>query len=210
MKRRTLVLVLAVAAIVVVAVVSLYVLTPPPPTPLTVADGSMSGAVPWNMTTGSNQTALILNFTATTYANQTEGASSTLTLRLYTHTYYDTTGATLSLNVNATVTGNFASNLRPGALRLTANLTGANSSIQSWGGLQFGTNVSFPMQAFGFYSGTGTLSASVSGNHFWYSDYVEINGRPGHNRWVGFRATIEGPFTPSVTVGILLSVIYAA
>ena len=211
MARKTwMLLALAVAVVVVAAVLSVYLLTPPPPILLSVSDGSTTGVVAWNETTGSNQTDLVLNFAATSYANETDGAVSTLTLRLRTWTFYASAGATLSLNINATVSGAFAPNLHPADLELEANLTGANSSLQSWGSSQFGTNVSFPTQSFGFASGSGVLSATISSGHFGYSDYFEVNGRPGHDRFVGFRATVEGPFTPPVSVMILLSVIYAA
>ncbi len=121
----------AVAAVVVVAGVSVYVLTLPPPIPLTVKDGSATGTIEGNLTTiGSNQTDLVLDFLATTYANQTNGLGSTLTLRLHTYSLYDGGCGCLETNVIASVAGSFAANLRPSTLQFVVNQSGPRTDVQ--------------------------------------------------------------------------------
>lgn len=214
MKRTLVLAVLAVAIVVVMAGVVTYLVTRPSAfVDLNVTDGFAVGAIRWNVTTGSNQTDLILDFAATTYANETNGAASILSLRLVTDTLYDSYGGDVVVNIYATVVGIFAPNLHPANLRLEANQSGPNGLLQSWAGQQNGTNVSFdPGQSIGFFNGTGSVSATVVGeaSRFSYSDRFELNGRPGWNRFVGFRATVTGPFTPAVNVGILLKIIDTA
>ncbi len=215
MKRAFVLITFLLAIVLAVAGAITYIVTRPPALiDLKVTDGSTVGAIEGNLTAaGSNQTDLILDFAATTYANETPGAVSTLMLRLHTGTYYDSYGGDVVVEIYAVVVGAFASDLRPASLQLWANQTGGNGSLQSWADRQFGANVSFdPAQSFVVLNGTGTLSAiigSASGNtfRFGYSDYFEVNGRPWFNRFVGFRVTVTGPFAPAVSVGILLKVI---
>ena len=198
-------------------IVTYFVTRPPALVDLTVTGGSAVGAIEGNlMTVGSNQTELVLDFAATTYANETDGAASTFTLQLHTWTLYDTTCGCVVVNVNATVVGAFASDLHPASLQLLANQTGPNGSLQSWADEQYGTNVSFdPGQSIGFYNGSGILSATIVGgagttHHFSYAGFFNARGRPWYNRFVGFRATVTGAFTPAVSVGILLKIVNTA
>ncbi len=175
-----------------------------------MADGSTVGAISGNLTNLSSPYPLFLDFVAMTYANETNGAASTLILRLHTWTFYDGGCGCVEVDVIASAAGAFVSDLHPADLQLWANQTGANGSLQSWPDQQSGINVSFdPGQGFGSYNGSGVLSSTVSsGAHrFSYSDRFEVNGRPWYNRFVGFRATVMGDFTPAVSVGILLSII---
>ncbi len=202
-----------VAAILVVAGVVVYVVTRPPPLiDFKVVDGSKVGEIKGNLTSYGSLAPLALNFAATTYANETNGAASTLTLRLYTWTSFNDICGCVEVDVNATATGVFASDLHPAALQLEANQTGPNGSLQSWADQQYGVNVSFDSgQSFGFYNGTGVLAATVASGayRFSYSDFFNFRGRPWWNRFVGFRATVTGPFVPAVSVGILLEIINA-
>lgn len=207
---------LVIAVVLAGAGVVAYVVTRPPAlTSLKVTDGSAVGAIEGNLTTvGSNQTALVLDFTATTYANETDGAVSILSLRLHTWTFFDSACGCVVANVNATVVGTFASDLHPANLQLAANQTGPNATLQSLGFAQFGTNVSFaPGQSFGVLNGSGTLTATVVGGgpgkgyRFSYADAFFMRAQARYNRFVGFRATVTGSFTPAVDVGILLKII---
>lgn len=203
--------VLLVTVLLVAAGVVTYVVTRPPDLiDLKVVDGSTVGAIEGDLTTvGSNQTPLVLNFVATTYANETNGEASTLTLRLHTWTFFDSGGGDVEVDINATVAGTFAADLHPANLQLFANQTGPNGSLEAWAE-QFGTNVSFdPGQSFGVLNGSGVLSATIVGGayRFSYSDFFKVIGRPWYNRFAGFRVTVTGPFTPAVGVGILLKII---
>lgn len=205
---------LLVAVVLAVAGAVTYIVTRPPVlTPLAVKEGSTVDSIPWNETTGSNQTDLILDFAATTYANETNGAASTLTLRLHTETMFDSGCGCVQINIYAAAVGSLASALHPASLQLSANQTGPNGTLDSWPSEQLGANVSFdPGQYLGFYNGSGVLLAAITGGsgpayRFSYSDRFEFNGRPEYNRFVGFRATVTGPFTPAVSVGILLKIV---
>ncbi len=196
---------------VVVAGVVVYVVTRPPTViNLKVADGSTVGTIQGNLTSYGSLSPLVLNFASTTYGNETNGVASTLTLRLYTVTDFSDLCGCVEVGINATATGVFASDLDPAALQLEANQTGPNGSLDSWADQQFGANVTFdPGQFFGFFNGTGVLYATVVGgaHRFSYSDFFYFHGRPWYNRFVGFRATVTGPFAPAVSVGILLEII---
>lgn len=213
--KRTLVLAatLVAAALVVASIVAYVVTGPPGRIPLQVTDGSTVGAISGNLTDIPSPYPLFLDFTAMTYANETKGVTSTLTLRLHTWTFYNGGCGCVEININATAVGVFASDLHPANLELSANQTGANGTLDTWPSEQSGTNVSFdPGQSFGFYNGSGVLSAAIRGGsgpayRFSYSDRFEVWGRPQYNRFVGFRATVTGPFAVPVSVGILLKII---
>ncbi len=211
MKRVFVLAVLLVAVVLAVAGVVTYIVTRPPTLiDLNVVDGSTVETIQGNLTSYGSLSPLVLNFASTTYANETNGAASTLSLRLHTVTDFSDLCGCVEVGINATATGVFASDLHPAALQLEANQTGPNGSLDSWADRQFGTNVTFdPGQSFGFFNGTGVLYATVVGGayRFSYSDFFYFHGRPWYNRVVGFRATVTGPFAPAVSVGILLKII---
>ena len=202
--------VLLVAILVGVAGVATFIVTrPPAPVNLRVKDGSTVGVIEWNLTSMPGF-GFGLNFAAMTYANETNSATSSLTLTLHTWTLWDGGCECLQVNVNASAVGAFASNLRPANVQLWANQTGPNGTLDSWPTEQYGTNVSFdPGQSIGFYTGSAAVSATVMGGAYRisYSDRFEVWGGPQNNRFVGLRATVTGPFVPAVSVGILREVI---
>ncbi len=216
-------LVLALAAIIIVAIAALTIssLPGPPPIPLTVSDGSTTGTIEGNLTTvGSNQTDLVLDFAASTYASQTDGLGSTLTLRLHTYSLYDSACGCLETDVIASVVGSFAANLRPSALQFVVNQSGPRTETQGWGAGQ-GTNVSIdPAQILAFANnGTGALTATIVSQpgvrySFTYSEKTDVraNETPSvrYNHFLGFRVIVTGAFTPSVSVGILLKIVDAS
>lgn len=212
-RPRIVLAVLLITVLLVIAGVVTYVVTRPPLLiDLKVTDGSTVGVIEGNLTSygAPERPALVLDFAATTYANETDGEASTLTIRIHSWTLFDSTCGCVRVNINATVAGLFASDLRPGGLQLEANQTGPNGALQSWAEMQFGTNVSFdPDYSFGFYNGSGILSGTIVGgsSRFSYSDFFDVWGRPWYNRFAGFRATVIGPFTPAVSVSILLKIV---
>ncbi len=209
MKRRTLVLVLVVAAVVVVAGVAVYVLTRPLPIPLTISDGSTTGAIEGNLSTSNSIQPLGFEYTATTYANQTSGTASWLTLRLFAYTYSTRAGGgPVVVNINATVDGRFASNLHPTGLQVTTNQSGPNAVVY-YGAFLWGRNVSFSSTQYSYFvnNGSGAATAAISAASFRFSDPVEADVSPQPSRFLGFKATVTGPFTPAVSVGIVLAVI---
>ncbi len=206
--------VLLLAVVLAVAGVVAYVVTRPPDlVSLKVTDGSRVGVISGNLTSILSNNSRVLDFAVTTYANETNGLTSKLILRLHTWTLYDGTCGCVDFNVIATIVGDFAADLRPSALRLAVNQTGPNASLQSWEADQVGTNVSFnPMQSFSLSSGTEALNATIIGEagkpySFQYSDYFNMRASPRYNRFLGFQAVVTGSFTPAVDVGILLKII---
>ncbi len=202
---------LLVAVVLAVAGVITYIVTRPPSLiDLNVVDGSTVGTIQGNLTSYGSLSPLVLNFTATTYANETDGAASTLTLRLHTWTFFDSLCGCVQSFINVSAAAAFTTDLHPTYLQLEANQTGPNGSLDSWADRQFGTNVSFdPNFSFGFFNGTGVLAATVASGayRFSYSDFFNFHGRPWWNRFVGFRVTVTGPFSPAVGIGILLKII---
>lgn len=220
-RRTPLLLAFAVAVVVVVAAVSVYVLTRPPPITLAVSDGSTTGTIEGNLTTvGSNQTDLVLDFAASTYANQTNGLSSALTLRLHTYSLYDSGCGCLETNLIASVVGSFVANLRPSALQFVVNQSGSRIEVQGWGAGE-GTNVSIdPTQVLAFANnGSGALTATIASQtgvryNFTYSERTEVRANETatirYNHFLGFRVAVTGAFTPIVGVGILLKIVDAS
>ena len=232
--RRRLTLVLVVAAVVVVAGVSLYVLTRPPPIPsipLTVTDGSTTGVIEGSFASyTSTNASLVRTFNATTYANESDGQASSLALSLYSWTYFD--GFHVITNVFVTMRGGFASNLEPGELTLTYNQTGRFTQAygHAWSSptnLSFGVlndsvpgpmNVSTNPGHVAYVSGPGSavLTASLvnrtdearSYEFVFPAFFSPVQYPIGYNHLFGFRATATGRFTPAVSVGILLDMLY--
>ncbi len=219
MRRRT--LVLAVAAVVVVAGVSVYVLTRPLPIPLTVTDGSTTAAIEGNLTgTGSTSPSGMHYFNATTYASQSQGPDSTLSLRLVVDAGFlaspsDPSSGEWLMTVTMTGVGRFAANLHPSQLILTVNETSANVNVDVENSYRTGANVTFnPVTNGGFANnGSAWVAATPTGPNptgtyvFSFSDIWFIDERLSFNGTYDFRATVTGGFTPSVSVGILLRII---
>ncbi len=216
-RRWHLVPVLVLAGVLVIASVSLYVLTQPPPVPLAVSDGSISGAIVGDFANYTDVTSLLLSFRATTYANQSGGRPSALTLQLSTSTF--SIGEWVYIFVDSTVVGEFASNLHVSQITLAYNETG--SCIKGYGDASPNgyspVNVSFSrgnvpgVNASG--PAMGNLSATPvnqTGNgpffQFVYPASFEVESCLGTEHVIGFRAVVTGSFTPSVSVGILLRV----
>jgi len=229
-RRRWLFLVLAVAAVVAVGSISVYVLTRPPPIPLTVSDGSISKLLEATFADYSNTAHPIFRiYTATTYANESGGATSTLTLRLYLGAFYDPHMGVM-LDLFPVASGKFAPDLSPTGLTLTFNQTGR----QAWAyGYPYATafNNSLPGALISFPGPTNVTSISkslsqVAGNgsasmlatfqntsttgpyfEFRYPAYIDEQDPLGDNAFFGIRAAVTGPFTPAVSVGILVHII---
>lgn len=229
-RRLVLFLVLVVVAVIIIAAASVYVLTTPAPIPLTISDGSVLGLIEGNLTTlGSATNLLILYFNATTYASQSASPTSTLMMQMVTWTYYVGgpeghyyDGGYIETTVNVTIRGHFASNLHPSVLRFTISQIGQRKTgslldyVWSEPAYQAGTNVTFDpnqelwVEGTGSVTGTETCVASGGGGPFFdfaYRDWVDAKGFVGHNRFVSIRATIEGPFSPAISVEAALAIV---
>lgn len=211
--RRLLVLGLAALVVIAVASVSFCVLTRPSPVPLAVSDGSIIGTIEGNLTGTSTLNELVSYFNATTYANDSTRAASSLRLSMRTETYYDPGEGDVEILIAVNVSGRIAPVLRPSQINLAVNQTGPLCVVETWGS-QSGSNVTFgPGQYITFANnGTGTLTATLVGQGgaqeylVAYSEGFWIHARPQYNRFVGFRANLGGLGIP-VGVRILLKVI---
>ena len=125
------------------------------------------------------------------------------------------------LYADVTVAGSFAPNLEPGALEFTVNETGPLIGLQLFS-VPAKTNLSFDSQLNVVLSGAGTssLSATLTNRSQTTPLYefgfrpppysggtFQVEWRPEYNHFVGFRATVTGPFTPAVSASILLEII---
>lgn len=213
-----LLLVLAVAVVVVVAAVSVYVLTQPPPIPLTVSEGSTTGVIEGNFANYSSLAPMQQSFGATTYANHSGGPMSSLSLRLFTYTYSADYWAVVGISLM--VKGEFASDLHLSGITLAYNETGTciGASAAAFPNQYYPVNVSFnPANAPRFnMSGPGNESLTTTpmyqtGNgpfyEFVFPSSFQVTPCFGTDHFLGFRATVTGSFTPSVSVSVLLHVI---
>ena len=213
-------LVLAVAVIVIAGVTSVYFLTPPPPIPLVVADGSTEAAIEGNLTGIGSTSPGEYYFNATTYANQSQGPSSSLSLRLVVDAGFlaspsDPSSGEWLMHIAMTGLGRFAANLRPSQLTLAVNGTSANLHVDSEDSYLTGANVTFNPQPIAYFIDNGSASVAATpaspnptGLHvFSFSDEWRIDEYLSFNGTYGFRATVIGDFTPAVSVGILLNII---
>ena len=219
--KRALTVGLLVVGLVGLAVTPLLVQGPT----LAVTDGSNTGLIDGNLTNVSSLRPLMLNFTATTYANQTTGPASTLVMEVQAGTVYvGGSPGYLEIKIGVTILAHFASDIRPNGLLLASNQTGtAMDAIGFDSGQQAGTNVSFdPQQGYGIGGwGNGSWTAEATPvNEDAGSPYYNFSYTAGYIVWVymgsdylgsehfvGFRATVEGPFTPAASVGILVQII---
>jgi hypothetical protein len=224
-RRWWLIIVLAVAVIVVAAVISLYVLTPPPPIPVTVSNGSTTGVMEANFLNYTNTDApFVQDFNATTYASQNGGPTSALTLRLHAAAVSQYSMAApgpqgfIYVDIDIVVQGEFASNLRLNGLTLTGNQSGNFSAGQFAMGRTNPnqTNISNAWQGLSWTAGPATFTPTLVNQtgkgpfyEFVYSAFVQVDNPILYSSFVGFRATVTGQFSPSVSVGILFQVVEA-
>ncbi len=193
---------------------------------LVVTDGSTVGVIEGDFANlSSTINPLVLNFTVTTYANQSGHLSSTLVVHIQvmaaTVGSPGQNGTYLQVNLVVSVGGRFAPNLGPTALALIANQTAATPSgwdahLDSLGSWQSGTNVSFNPEQYVALAGTSSAALTANlvnqtGNGPYVFAYsVRFEGEEQlywYSHVLGFRATVTGPFTPAVSVGILLRTI---
>ena len=106
-----------------------YELTKPPT--LIVTDGSTTGVIEADFANVSSLSQYIRYFDATTYANGSQGLTSTLTLRLFTYTLVDVGGIVIT-NVFPIVEGRLASDLVLSGLTFTYNQTGQFTFANGW------------------------------------------------------------------------------
>ncbi len=222
--RRMFLLVLAglVALAVAGAVTFAYLTTQPQPIRLTVVDGSAVGLVEGHFTNLTSTNPLLVNVTAVTFANRTAGNGSVLRMDLVTSTFYYPLAGAVYLFADLTVAGRFASSLNPRALEFSANETGQAIGLSTHY-IPPTTNLTFDSQpVFDLaQNATGSVSATLTNQsrtapvyNFGFHTVLGGGGmfsvvwRPWYSpHFVGFRATVTGPFTPSVSVGILLEII---
>ena len=219
-RRRRTWLVLVVAGGIVVASVSIFVLTLPPA--LAIFDGSQRGSIRGDFPTIFSNDSLVFSFSATTYANQSQGPPSTLTLRLQGHTYwvanpYNRSRGDLQTWITANVSGHFARNVQASQVRLGCNGTGIETYVDSQPSDQRGVNLSFDRNAqAGFHdSGAGSLTATLVNQNgagpyhdFSFSELFLMDQYKGYEAFVGFRATVTGWMLPEISVRILLQTVY--
>jgi hypothetical protein len=221
---------LVAAGVIVIATLSVYVLTRPPPIPLTVSDGSLSKIIEATFADYQDTGHPIFRvYTATTYANQSDGASSRLTLRLFV-VAFDAPPRGATLGMFAIVSGRFAPNLSPTRLTFTFNQTGRYASAYGYAYPTAFNNslpnapIAFPGPTNVTYEGAflpqvvGTGSSSIGSSFlneskagpsydFLYPAYIEEVDPLGDDAFLAIRATVMGPFTPAVSVGILVHLV---
>ncbi len=222
--RRTVLLATLVSAAIVLAGFAVYLLARPPPTPLRISDGSAARlfAATFDVYTDTAH-AIERSYSATTHANQSDGAVSVLTLRLDTWAFFvpgPNSGGFVQVDILPVVIGVFTSDLHLDALTVVCNQTGP-SALSTWPayGVPAGDNTSFDAGRGGMVSSgpnTQTLTPVLdnqSGEGPFYAftfpagAYFEDTGDMGLNAFVGVRATVTGSFAPAVSVGILLHIV---
>ncbi len=211
------------AVVVAVSASTLFVLSLPPS--LSIHEGVTDGALLANFPTTNSATNLAEdNFTATTFANETAGPSSSLTLRVNAYgaavgTNYVIQGVQMFYDVQ--VIGRFATNLRPDGLRFSFNQTAPGATAEFYNG---------PDVASGYYAaqgpmanvsedqqqtfvagdnGSGALTATLlnaGGPGPYYAFHYWANGQSYMEyrtpKFPEFRATVTGWFLPTVRVDI--------
>lgn len=222
LQRRLLVLVVIGAVVGAGSGVLVYGLARSrPPVKLSVTTGSSTGVIQGNFTNYSSRNALALNFSATTFANQTSAGESVLAMLVSTETYYDPFAGAVYLYADVNVSGSFASNLGPSSLRFTINETGPLIGLHSYSPPAT-TNLSFDSQPYlSLYENqTGNLSATLVNVNRTEPNYAfglhpapnsggmfEIVWRPAYNHFVGFRASVLGSFNERIQVSVLLEIV---
>ncbi len=204
---------LGVAGSIVVA----YVWSQPRPVELTVADGSTVGSIEGDFVRHGSNDSIIRFFNATTYANESDGRASVLTLRLRTWTFFEAATGMVITDIEVKVEGEFRSNLHVGGLSLSYNQTGCPSAF-AWGYAEPNpVNISYDPashQMIYVCNGTAAFTPTLENQTgqgavymFVFPALVEDKNPLGYNQSVAFRATVSGDFRPDVSVGILLRII---
>lgn len=215
-------LVLVAVIVVVILVVAGYALVVPGPrAKLIVTDGSITCIIQGDSLEVDLYNKSVLFFNATSYANQTDHPSSTITLQLVMRTFYDDATKFMDTAFWVTVLGNLSSNLRAQSVQIACNQTAHDSSVDSLGGLMQGTNVTFKeSMEFNYWNnGSGTLTAKLVNRsesdpnyRFSFSDTVLVyqyqldKNSPGI-RFLCFRGIVNGWFEPEFSVEIALKIV---
>ncbi len=216
-------IVLVLAAVVAAVTATVFLLSLPPP--LTVREGATVGALLANFPTTNSATNLAQgNFTATTYANETNGPNSRVTLLV--HVYGAAVGNNwvmqgVQMFYDVQVVGRFAPNLRIGALQLSFNETASGNTIELYNGPDTASsfygeqgleaNVSADNQQEVYVSGNGSggLAATlqnVGGPGPFYAFHYWANGQGYMGsltpKFLEFRATVAGWMMPSISAEV--------
>lgn len=214
--KARILLVLLVVAVVIGA--TLFVLSLPPA--LAIHEGSVLGQFLANFPTTNSATACAYaNFTATSYANQTAGPSSSLTMSIRGYGFsvgLGGIGQGMQLFFDITVHGRFASNIHPDALQLAGSVTGSDIMVDFDSNPTQGANVSANrQQTFAATdNGTGILGATLANaggpGPFYVFDYgangnIRITGYQA-TQFLGFRASVTGWMLPPIRVGIVVRI----
>jgi hypothetical protein len=228
-RRRRFLVVLAVVAVIVVACASVYLLTRLPPIVLTISDGSTSQVVKATFADFNSGCPVYRHYSATTFANETGGATSALVLRLFLGAFVD--GDIVRLDLFPVVSGSFAANLHPTDVTVTLNETGSRTTTAFGRAYTTAFNNTFPAAPVAFPSpanvsvsnlalpevvgngstsmGTALLNTSTSESRyaFLFPAWITLADPLGDNAFFGVRATVTGPFTPLVSVGIAVHLV---
>ena len=196
---------------------AVFVVTLPPP--LTIWEGNAQGLMAANFpTTSSTLNPAWGNVTATTYANQSSGSSSSVTLAVRSYAFawgYRYRMNYVQIMHDVAVFGKFAPNVRPGGLEFTCHDTGSNFSTDFYNNWTQGANVSVDhQQTFGFgANGTGSLTAALinsGGPGPYYEFQYGANGESRllyqHAQSLEFVATVTGWMLPPIRVSVALRV----
>ena len=198
-------------------VATVFVFTLPPT--LSIAEGSSQTTLAANFpTTSSTLHPAFGNITATTYANQTSGASSSLVLVVHSFAFavgYNDVMNSVQIMYGVAVIGQFAPNLRLGSLQFTCQVTGSHINTDFHNNWTQGANVSVDhQQTFGFPdNGTGSLTATLMNAGGPGPVYAFEYGASGQSRMLyqhaqrlAFRATVTGWMLPPISVGVVLGI----
>lgn len=216
-------MVLALAVVVAVAGATAFVLSLPPP--VSIHEGLTEVAFLANFpTTQSSSNPAEANFTATTFANETPGPSSSLTLIV--HAYGAAAGFNwviqgVQMFYDVEVVGRFAANLHVDGVRFDFNQTAPGAPVEFWNGPNVAssyigaqgpqTNVSEDLQqAFGATEdGSGSLTGTLTNGggpgpvyvfRYWANgeSYMEYQTP----KFLQFGATVTGWMLPPIRVSV--------
>jgi len=218
--RRLKLVLVAVIIVVILVVAGFALVVSGPRAKLTVTDGSITCIIQGDSLEVDVYNMSVLFFNATSYADETDHPSSTITLQLSMRTYCDNATKVMNTAFWVTVLGNLSSNLRAQSVQIAYNQTAHDSGVDSMGNMQ-GTNVTFKRSArFSFWNNdSGALTAKLvnrsesdSNYRFSFSDTVLVyqyqldKNSPGV-RFLYFRGLVNGWFEPEFSVGIALKIV---